>query len=109
MASPQNQAPWGFEDDVECALCGKEEASAAYIFAGFQKALQRERCTFRHNALLRVIAHEMQVKIDQVKKEVRKVCKDNIITFVKEGEQRKTSSKKYIKSGILHEAKDWVM
>ena len=46
--------------------------------------------------------------INQVKKEVRKACKDNIITFVKEGEQCKTLSRKY-KLGILHEAKDWVM
>ena len=47
--------------------------------------------------------------INQVEKEVRKVCKDCINTFVKEGEQRKASSKKYNKSEILHEAKDWVM
>ena len=46
--------------------------------------------------------------INQVKKEVRKVCKDSIVTFTKEGEQRKTS-RNYNKSGIVHEAKDWVM
>ena len=56
-----------------------------------------------------MIAHEIQVMINQVKKEVRKVCKDSIITLVKEGEQRKTPSRTYDKSGILHEAKDWVM
>ena len=72
LASPQNQACWGFEDDIECALCGKE-ASAAHILAGCQKALQIERYTFRHNAVLTVIVHEMQVMINQVKKEVRKV------------------------------------
>ena len=65
-----------------------------------------QRC---HNAVLRVIAHEIKVMIKQVKKEVRKVCKDSIITFVNEGEQGKTLSRKYKKSGILHEAKDWVM
>ena len=74
-----------------------------------QNALQSGRYTFRHNAVLRVIAHEMQVMINQIKKEVREVCKDSIINFLKEGEQRKASSKKYNKSGILHEAKDWVM
>ena len=46
--------------------------------------------------------------INQVKKEVRKICKDSLITFIKEGEQCKTSSRKY-KLGILHEAKDWVI
>ena len=35
--------------------------------------------------------------------------KDSIITFVREGEQCKASSKKFDKSGVLHEAKDWVM
>ena len=107
LASPQNGAHWGFEDHTECALCGKE-ASVTHILAGCQKALQSGIYTFRHTAVLRVIAHEMLVMINQVKKEVRKVCKDSIITFVNEVEQRKTLSKKY-KSGILHEPKDWVM
>ena len=109
MALPQNQARWGFEDNIECALCGKEEASVAHILAGFQKALQNGRYTFRHTAVMWVIAHEMQVMINQVKKEVRKVCKDSTIAFVKEGDQSKTSSRKYNKLGNLHQAKDWVM
>ena len=109
MALPQNQARWGFEDNIECALCGKEEASVAHILAGFQKALQSGRYTFRHTAVLRVIAHEMQVMINQVKKEVRKVCKDSTIAFFKEADQSKTSLRKYNKSGSLHQAKDWVM
>ena len=47
--------------------------------------------------------------MNQFKKEVRKVCKDSIITFLKKGEQCKMLSRKYDKSRILHEAKDWVM
>ena len=105
LASLQNRTRWKFEDDIKCALCGKEEASVAHILGGCLSG----RYTFRHNAILWVIAHELQVTINQVKKEVVNVCKDSIITFVKEGEQHKTSSRKYNKSGILHEAKDWVM
>ena len=56
-----------------------------------------------------MIAHEMQVMINQVKREVTKVSKDSITTFVKEGEQCKTSSRKYNKSGIIPEIKHWVM
>ena len=63
LASAQNRGRWGFEDDIECALSGKEESSVAHILAGCQKALQCGRYTFRHNAVLRVIAHEMQVII----------------------------------------------
>ena len=40
LTSPQNQPHWGLEDDTECALFGKEEASIAHILAGSQKALQ---------------------------------------------------------------------
>ena len=47
--------------------------------------------------------------INQVKREVTKVSKDSITTFVKEGEQHKTSSRTYNKSGILPEIKHWVM
>ena len=89
--SSQNRAQWGFED-IECAVCGKEEASATHILACCQKVLQSGRYTFCHNAVLRVIVHEMQVMINQTKKEVRKVCKDSIITFAKEEEQHKTLS-----------------
>ena len=74
LASPQNRARLGFEDGTECALCVKDEARVAHILAGCQNALQSGRYIFRHNAVLRVIAHEMQVMINQVKKEVRKVC-----------------------------------
>ena len=107
--STQNPASWGFEYDIECALCGKEKASFAHILAVCQKALQSGRYTFHHNVVSKVIAHEIQVMINQVKKEVRKVFKDSITIFGKEGEQHKTSSRKYNKLGILHEAKDWVM
>ena len=87
MGSPQNQCRWEFEGDIDCALPGKEEASVAHILAGFQR-----RYKFYHNVVsLRVIAHEMQVMINQVRKEVGKVDKDYL---VKEGEQRKTSSRK---------------
>ena len=61
--SPQNRARWGFEDDIECALCGKEESSVTHILTHCQKTLQLGRYIFRQNAVLRVIAHEMQVII----------------------------------------------
>ena len=64
LASPQNRARQGFEDDIEYAFSGKEEASVVHILAGCQKALQSGRYTFCHNAVLRVIAHEMQAMIN---------------------------------------------
>ena len=88
LASPQNHAWWKFEDDIECNFCRKE-ANIVHILASCQKALQSNRYRFHHNAVLRVIAHEMQVMINQAKTEVRKVCKDSIIISVKEGEQHK--------------------
>ena len=84
-----------FEDDIGCGFCRKEEASVAHILAGCQKALQSRRCIFRHNGVLRVIAHEIQVMISKAKTDVKKICKDSIITFFIEGEQRKAASKEY--------------
>ena len=100
---------WGLENGLECGLCGKEKASVSHILAGRQKALQNGRYTYCHNAVLRVIAHEIQVFINKVKKEEQKVAKDRILNFVKEGEQCKRVTKEVDKLGILHEAKDWVM
>ena len=42
-----------------------------------------------------MIAHEMQVMISKAKTDVKKICKDSIITFFIEGEQRKAASKEY--------------
>ena len=60
LTSPQNKPCCGFEDDTVCALFRKEEER----LAGCQKALQCERYTFCHNAVLRVTVHEMQVMIN---------------------------------------------
>ena len=109
LAPPQNRPRWGLKDGLECGLCGKEKASVSHILAGCQKALQSGRYTYRHNAVLRVIAYEIQAFINKVKKEEQKVAKDRILNFAKEGEQCKRSTKKVDKLGILHEAKDWVM
>ena len=70
---------------------------------GCQKTLQSGRYTFRHKEVLTVIAHEMQVMINQVKKEVRKVCKDRIISFVSNTKRRQgniTSQEFYMKQKI---------
>ena len=107
LASPQNRGCQGFEVDTDCALCRKEEASIAHKLTGCQKALQSGIYTFLHNTILVVIRHHMQVMINQVQKEIRKVGNDGTIIFMKEGvEPRKTSWRKYDKLGILHEAKD---
>ena len=72
-----NEIVGGFED-IDGAFCRKEEASFNHILAGCQKAFQSGRYTFRHNPVLRVFVHEMQVMINQIKKETeRKVGKDD--------------------------------
>ena len=48
----------------------------------------------------------MQIMINQVKREVRKVGNNSTIIFVKEGEQHKTLMRKGDKLGILYEAKN---
>ena len=61
---------------------------------------------------MRVIAHEMRIMINQVKKEVRKVGKDSTAVLSKKVAVTKRVSQnsgKVDKLGILHEAKDWVM
>ena len=94
LASPQKWARWGFEDDILSVEKKKQ---------GCQKTLQSGRYTFRHKEVLTVIAHEMQVMINQVKKEVRKVCKDRIISFVSNTKRRQgniASQEFYMKQKI---------
>ena len=72
LTSPQYLACWKFEDDIDyiSSLCGKEEASVTHLLASYKRCCKvgDKLC---YNAVLRLSAHEMQVMINQVKKEVR--------------------------------------
>ena len=71
LVSTQNQAHWGFEDDIEYTLCVKEESSIDHILAVCQKALQCGRYKFRHNAVLRVM--QVMIIIGVIQRERKKV------------------------------------
>ena len=83
LASPQNWACWGFEDGIEYALARKEEGSIAHILPGCQEALQSGKYTFHHEAVLRVIAHEMQVMIRAIQKVLDMTLKACVCFFYK--------------------------
>ena len=63
LASPKNQAWWRFEDDIDYGFC-KKEVCDSHILAGCQEALQSRGYIFHHNAVLKVIDHEMQIMIN---------------------------------------------
>ena len=108
MASPANLLRWGLVEDCCCSLCENKGCDTKHILSGCQVALAQGRYTYRHNAVLRKIAHGCQQVINKVKNSNEKKQKAGGIKFVKEGQQVDQKAKMKA-TGILQEAKDWSM
>lgn len=104
IASPANLYRWGLSENSCCKLCEKDGCNVSHILSGCTVALSQGRYRYRHNAILRQLAHGVQQFINNSKK-ITPGGKG--IVFVREG-QPVQKMKKTI-TGILHEAKDWKM
>ena len=99
-----NLERWGLIDNSKCSLCEADHCSIRHILSGCNVSLKQGRYTYRHNKVLRVLAHHIQSFIN-----TNKVVSSGIkrIHFVKEGVKEKKGRKPDL--GILHKAKDFVL
>ena len=73
--------------------------------SGCSFALAQGRYTYRHNAVLRQIAHGLLQEINKINNSNERKTKPNPIVFVREG--KSAPKRKKIQTGILWKAKDW--
>ena len=113
FGTPANLKRWGFVSIASCALCDAEVCGIQHILSGCKTMLAQGRYTYRHNNVLRVIAHGIESFFNT---NTTFFSGNTQIRFIKETRpdqkpENKTSAK--IKAapviGILHKAKDWVL
>ena len=75
------------------------------VLSGCRKALGGGRYKYRHDAVLRVLAHSVQLALNTTKYVEAKL---RGITFVKAG-AKITNRQKTVVTGLIHMARDWVL
>ena len=99
-----NLERWGIIDNSKCSLCEEDHCSIRHVLSGCRVSLHQGRFMYRHNKVLRVLAHHIQGFLN-----TNKVVSSGIkkIHFVKGGAKEKKGRKPDL--GILHKAKDFVL
>ena len=105
LSTPSNLERWGLISKATCALCGQEGCCIRHILSGCPKALGQGRYEWRHNTILRTIAHGIQSFIQNNKVVSQGIKK---IHFVPESNTTKCKKTRKPDLGILHRAADFI-
>ena len=111
VVSPVNMKRWGLADEDTCELCRKGWCDIKHILSGCTVALAQGRYRYRHDAVLKKIAHGLAQSINQQNnaRDGTKRLKKTGIEFVREGHEPKKTCSAKGKDGLLYEANDWTM
>ena len=108
LASESNKRRWGLVENAICPLCEDEAVvcNIKHVLSGCKYSLANGRYRFRHDQVLKAIAHGLLEYLQTGKK--KKVREK--INFVREGEQstRKVRTS-YDRVGVLDSASDWTL
>ena len=107
LATPKNTARWGMTDDAKCALCSHPSCTIRHILSACPVSLVQGRYEYRHNQVLRCIAHGIQSFLNTNKVVSKKGIRQ--IHFVKETGSAFEKRSRKPELGILHKASDFVM
>ena len=109
LPTPTNLMRWGKSDCAECGLCSGP-GHLEHILSSCRTALTQRRFTWRHDKVLRKLAHHVELKRVNANKIKTKRVKKDTIEFVKTGQtaRKKTNTKNTEHSvGLLNRATDW--
>jgi hypothetical protein len=109
VGSPKNLKRWGLAGDDKCILCGAGGSGVAHVLSGCKVSLHGGRCRKRHDAILKVLVHEIQVEINKIKNQKSTTApKPKWPVFVKEGSEKEVPKGRE-QTGFLDSIKDWEM
>ena len=115
LATPTNMVKWGKAEDDKCPLCGRT-CHLEHVLSSCRVALSQNRYTWRHNSVLKVIAHHLDPHRNTVNSNRIKAKEKTSINFVPAGKiVQKTSVSKSrasvssLTASILSKASDWEM
>ena len=108
LPTPSNLRLWGKSTSGRCALCGQSNATLLHILAGCVQAL--DRYTWRHNLVLYLLLQHLPGRLRFHNRTCTVGAPRSPIRFVKEGQARKSGTKKLSdRSTILQHASDWMV
>lgn len=104
LPTPVNLKRWKLIEDPACPLCGKT-ATLDHILSSCQVALSQGRYRWRHDRVLRQLAHHIDLE-----RRKKQPAKSNVtfIPFVKEGQEAKVTPSSS-RVGVLATAQSWEM
>ena len=105
LPTPTNLVRWGLTQDEKCPLCS-QPCHLEHVLSSCKVALSQHRYTWRHNSVLKVLAHHLDLHRLRMNKE--KVVEQKSIRFVKAGSDSNVNTK-VTTSCILNKAQDWEM
>ena len=106
MSCPKNRVRWRESSDPSCDLCSHSPCTIPHILSDCRFSLESGRYTFRHDSVVNVMVDAIKNFIN--KKKTSPPAPSKGITFVKAG-AKEVKRKKRPPTGILDEARDWVM
>ncbi len=106
LPTPTNLVRWGKSDVDKCSLCSGT-GHLEHILSSCKTALTQRRFTWRHNMVLRKLAHHIELR----KASANRGAKPKHMKFVKEGQAACESKAKQVEYGVglLNRATDWEM
>ena len=85
LPTPTNLMRWGMSDDAKCGLCS-EPGHLEHILSSCKTALTQRRFTWRHDTVLRKLAHHLELKRVHANKSETKAVRKEGLKFVKAGQ-----------------------
>ena len=105
LPTPQNKKTW-FGEEGSCCLCG-ELGTLNHILSGCKVALSQGRYRWRHDQVLRELAHSVELKRKESNGNKKDRERRNIM-FIKPGEKAQKRNQQLTHS-YLDEASDWTL
>ena len=113
LSNPANLKRWGLQESDQCTLCGKEACPIPHVLSGCTQALNGGRYRYRHDSVLRILAHHVSGFVNRHNNCKGPKTKDAVktIRFVPAGvpPARTVSKGAAGKSGILGSTRDWIL
>ena len=104
LPTPTNLCKWGLEQEPNCHLC-QNPGNLEHILSSCQVALTQGRYTWRHNQVLKVLAHVLET--ERKRKHAGQQQVQKFIKFVKSGDKPDNRKGRPQKLGVLASADDW--
>ena len=108
LPSPTNLKRWGIKYDSKCPICDREGCTLRHVLNSCRKSLSEGRYRWRHDQVLKCIAHTIELEIQGINSRNKVPLNNNrTIEFVREGAKISSKRNPAKREGILNRAEDW--